>query len=300
MCYNAAKNWQIGWYDNRKILINPIDEPNKTVTLVGVADYLNNPSGHPVVVKVETGSTNDFFVGFNRAIGANAQNDEGDNVVTVVQVSGNDGEGYSQSFLKAKLAFEGDTTGTSYSIQNFGGTAYPLTISVQSIDLNSSPATAVVTFQYDSGTNSPSNTQSVPPTVMPTISSSSSPSSSISNRPSQSPVRTTPSPTAAPSRTASSNPSQSPVRTTPSPTVSPTAFDVCTLNDRAKQCKANNNCLWLGGGICIAKNSAPSGPTTPSPTPPSGGVCSSNSCSFCGGGGTCRAAGCVWNKGVCS
>ena len=148
MCYNAAKNWQIGWYNDRKLLLNPLVEQSKTVTLVGIADYLNNPDQHPVVVKVETGAANDFFVGFNRAIGVNSQNNGGDNTVTVVQVDGNNGEGYSQSYLKAKLGFNGDITGSSYTISGFGGTEFDLVISVSSIDLSTNPATATVQFEY--------------------------------------------------------------------------------------------------------------------------------------------------------
>ena len=83
MCYNAAKNWQIGWYNDRKITVDPTTLSKgweATYTMVGIADYLNNPSSHPVVIKVETGQGNDYFVGFNRAIGVNSQNDEGDDV----------------------------------------------------------------------------------------------------------------------------------------------------------------------------------------------------------------------------
>ena len=52
---NAAKNWQIGWYDDRKLLLNPLNEASdwsQSVTLVGIADYLNNPAGHNVVIKI--------------------------------------------------------------------------------------------------------------------------------------------------------------------------------------------------------------------------------------------------------
>ena len=193
MCYNAAKNWQIGWYNDRKLALNPLVEQSKTVTLVGIADYLNNPNQHPVVVKVETGAANDFFVGFNRAIGVNSQNDEGDDVVTVVQVNGNNGEGYSQSFLKAKLGFNGDITGSSYTIGNFGGSGETLTISAVSINLATNPATATVQFQLGSGTDSP--------TVSPTDS------------PTKAPVPATPSPTKSPNVSPTASPTKSPVAT---------------------------------------------------------------------------------------
>ena len=139
---------KLSWYDDKKLIIDPLVENEKQVTLVGIADYNNNPSGHNVVVKIETGSSNDYFVGFNRAVGVNAQNDEGSNVVTVIQVDGRDGEGYSQSYLKAKLGFVGDTTGSLYTIPNFAGTTSPLNIEVLEINVGVNPATATVNFHY--------------------------------------------------------------------------------------------------------------------------------------------------------
>jgi hypothetical protein len=51
MCFNAAKNWQIGWYNDRKQTLNPLSQGSdwsQTVTMVGVAEYnLNNPTGPP-------------------------------------------------------------------------------------------------------------------------------------------------------------------------------------------------------------------------------------------------------------
>lgn len=66
MCYNAAKNWQIGWYNDRKVQVDPTSQAkgwSASYTLVGIADYSNNPAQHPVVIKVETGAGNDYFVG---------------------------------------------------------------------------------------------------------------------------------------------------------------------------------------------------------------------------------------------
>lgn len=243
--------------------------------MVGIADYLNNPAQHPVVIKVETGLANDFFVGFNRATGVNADNDEGDNLVTVAQVDTNNGEGYSQSYLKAKLGFVGDFTGSSYTIVNFGGTLVDLKISVLSINTSVSPATAEVKFEYGSNTPAPTT-----------------PTASPSKSPTRSPVVST------------SSPTQSPVASTSSPTRSPVAYDACNQYSTAKPCK-NNQCVWLGGGICVSGGNPPS-PSPPSPSPPTGptgptaGICSINSCSLCPGGGVCRAAGCTWAKGTCS
>jgi hypothetical protein len=53
--------------------------------MVVIADFNNNPQDNQVVVKIETGTTTDQFIAFNRAIGVNSQNDEADDEVTIVE-----------------------------------------------------------------------------------------------------------------------------------------------------------------------------------------------------------------------
>jgi len=140
MCWNAAKTYQCGWYADRVALW---EESMGTTefTLVGIANYGNNPDQHPVVIKVETGTGTDQFIAFNRATGVNSQNDEADDEVTVVE-TGNNGEGYSQSFLKATLL-----QGESFQYDNWMGTGQILTITTIDIDQDTNPDvwTATVT-----------------------------------------------------------------------------------------------------------------------------------------------------------
>ena len=106
-CFNAAKDWQLPWYNanNGKRVLDPSSGSSSftptTLTLVGIAEYTarTDTFSQPVTVKLETGTDIDFFIGFNRAAGANSQNDEASDEVTVT-TSGNNGEGYSQSYLK--------------------------------------------------------------------------------------------------------------------------------------------------------------------------------------------------------
>ena len=145
----ATQNWQLAWYGGQgttsayKIKLDPTD-PNFSSwsgTLVGVADFSNNSDGHPIVVKLETNTNADYFIGFNRATGANSQNDEGDDQVTVIQVTGGNGLGYSQSFLRARL-----TQGGTYTIENFpnaGGAT--LSIRADAINIGTNPGLAQVT-----------------------------------------------------------------------------------------------------------------------------------------------------------
>ena len=140
-CFNPAKNFQLNWYDDAEITEDPRSQGyTNTLTLVGIDEYPDRGDS-PVTVRLETGGGADYFVGFNRAsaTGPNRMNDEGDNQVTIVQVNGNSGESYSQSFLKAKLS-----QGQSYAITNYAGTGKTVTITATSIDISTTPGTAVV------------------------------------------------------------------------------------------------------------------------------------------------------------
>merc|ERR1740136_80377 len=108
-----------------------------------------------VVIKLETGTSTDYFVGFNRATGINGQNDEADDEVTIIE-TGNNGEAYSQSLLKATLR-----QGESYTVQN-----QEVLVTVESIDISTDPGTARISFKKGSGpVTSPTN----PPVTKPPV-----------------------------------------------------------------------------------------------------------------------------------
>eukprot|EP00957_Ditylum_brightwellii_P206416 15348337-Ditylum_brightwellii.AAC.1 len=146
MCYNAAKNWQLDWYGGKgtqsqhKQLIDPFQTLTSTVELVGIGEYDKITANRYVVIKLETGTSTDIFIGFNRAAGPNAQNDEADDEVTITE-SGNNGEGYSQSYLKAHLV-----AGETYTYESFANSGRILTITANSIDLTTEPGIATVTI----------------------------------------------------------------------------------------------------------------------------------------------------------
>jgi len=267
MCYNAAKNWQIGWYDAAKLLINPSAEPSTTVNLVGIAEYNNRPNNEPVTVKIETGLTDKFYVGFNRATGANAQNDEADNEVTIVKANA---AGTSQSYLQAHLI-----QGESHTIVNFAGTGNNLIITANTIVTSTSPGRANVSIVYQSGptaaptfapTSSPTASPTASPTVPPTFAPTSSPTASPTASPTKSP---TPAPT-----------EPTPAPTTAAPTKSPTPVPTQNCTQLGKtQCQALSYCLWSGRfKTCSFNTSSPvSSPVAEPPVsspvaePPTGG-----------------------------
>lgn len=86
-------------------------------------------------------------------LGVNSQNDEGDNQVTVIATTGSNGEGYAQSYLKARMTADnawtvdcqGGCPGGSHTITAFGG-GDDLLITVDNIDFASNPVVATVTI----------------------------------------------------------------------------------------------------------------------------------------------------------
>merc|ERR1712176_1515278 len=144
MCFNPAKNWYLGWYGSDYVTFDPSTEGCWTGTIIGIGEWDSGNYGLPVDIKIETGTSDDYFIGFNRATGPNAQNDEADDEVTIVQ-TGNNGESYSQSSLKSHL-----TEGESYIFSNWKGSGEDLSVVVNAIDITSTPGTAQVTIQLGS------------------------------------------------------------------------------------------------------------------------------------------------------
>ena len=162
MCFNNAKNWQLGWYLDKRTSVAPLTTSSAwTGDLVGVAQYSDIVLDNQFVILQVVGDVNkDYYVGFNRAIGINSGTREAQNQVTIQSRA--TGIGFAQSTLVAKLS-----GGQSYSIPNFGNSINDVTIEVVSIDLSSSPQTAKVNIYKNGETIAPVNPPTNPP-VIPT------------------------------------------------------------------------------------------------------------------------------------
>lgn len=94
MCFNGAKSWYLGWYQNRHVSINPNNPWHGK--LVGIQDYLDDQTSrgaHFLVAKI-----GNLFVMYNRMEGVNSQvAGDGDKVTIVEQ----DGSGSQSWLLKA-------------------------------------------------------------------------------------------------------------------------------------------------------------------------------------------------------
>ena len=93
--------------------------------MVGIANYDQATSETPVLIKLETGLAEDYFINFNRATGINEQNVEADDEVTIVKANA---DTKSQSYLQATLL-----EGESHTIGSLG-TASGIVVKLLSID----------------------------------------------------------------------------------------------------------------------------------------------------------------------
>jgi hypothetical protein len=305
MCWNGAKSWQIGWYNDKKIMINPKLAGFSTWSgrLIGIANY-DSTGTEPVVVKIETGTGADQFIAFNRATGVNSQNDEADNEVTIVEVTGNNGEGYAQSFLKAHLV-----QGETYTYVNWAGTGRNLIVKANVINIGVNPGYADVQVCLDSCAPVTSAPTKSPVTSAPTKSPTAAPTKSpVTPAPTKSPVTSTPtkSPTAAPTKspvtpapTASptASPTKSPV--TPAPTKSPVT-PAPTKSPTAAPTKSPVTPAPTKSPVTSAPTKSPTAAPTKSPV----ATCGPSNCGLCINKWSCQSNGssCSWsNKNkVCS
>ena len=136
MCFNAAKSWQLGWYSNRTVTVNPLSA-GWSGKLVGLVDY-QSTTGNPVLLKINTSTDTDYYMMFNRKAGLNAGTMEGADQIVIETQSG-EGTAYGQSTLVAKLS-----AGGTYSISNFNSSGRTVTIKVNAISLTTTPAYASV------------------------------------------------------------------------------------------------------------------------------------------------------------
>jgi len=154
MCFNPAKNWQLGWYDDKQLEIfldtDLSSEPTSYI-LNGVVDYGDITDGAYVVLKI-----GDFYLGFNKATGFNEGTQEASNQVTVQEKLGSPTSS-TFSKLHAKLSV-GGTADVEISASILLRVRY---------SQNTNNKDAVVELSYD--TPAPTESPSESPTEAPTV-----------------------------------------------------------------------------------------------------------------------------------
>ena len=222
MCFNGHKNWILGWYDDRSIVVDPKSDGAWTGKLAAFVDYeFATSQSENVLIKV-----GDLHLQYNRKKGFNSGTLEKADKITVT-------EGKRENQASESLAGLGDA-GT-YRYTGFDGTN-DLIIQVCGIYTNEIPNYVRLSIFIEgpqshgcdevlssSPTTTPSQSPSIFPTSKPSLRPSLFPSVGPSNEPS---VTASADPSAVPtshsldpSRTPSSEPSVGPTSSTGTPTV---------------------------------------------------------------------------------
>jgi len=140
MCFNAAKNFQLGWYENAKQSFYPLEYKNSVQNFVlnGVDDYQKEgtTNGELITLRlVEFGDEynfdvnaygNDYYIGYNRQTGINSGTVEAPNQVVIFRKDSGGPDEYGESNRIADL-----NPGEQHTIRNFKGTIFDVTIFVK-------------------------------------------------------------------------------------------------------------------------------------------------------------------------
>ena len=210
-CFNAQKNWLLGWFDDRKLQLTASDLPWGG-NLTSFVDYDLAGPGQNVVLAV-TRSDLRLFMQINSAKKFNYQTVD-QNQVIIVQ----DG-GYSvnQSWLQANLSLSYPV----YTAPSFNGT-FSLVVTLCDLQLGS-PDFAFISLHLDDGVQTNTCTKAIlssSPTKKPTKSPTQPPTLHPTNKPPSKPtLKPTGSPTDVPIKQPKKKPTRAP---TTKPTASPT------------------------------------------------------------------------------
>jgi len=113
-CFNGFKNWQLGWYRDREMIIKSLsDQENFLINLATFVDYDKTSVNEPVLVNI----FDKFFLQYNMAKGMNIDTEERENQVTITTPI----EGASESLA-------GLSKGDKFTVEHFRGTGRTLII----------------------------------------------------------------------------------------------------------------------------------------------------------------------------
>eukprot|EP00536_Pseudo-nitzschia_multiseries_P008026 jgi/Psemu1/287523/fgenesh1_pg.196_\ len=118
MCYNPAKSYQLGWYDDKVLTINPLSLIYRQFTMNGISDYTLYPDTKDTLVVLrltQTYTATDYYIGYNRKSGVNSGTAEDADMITISRKDDVPGA-YASSLKLAKLDI-----GESYVIEKFNG-----------------------------------------------------------------------------------------------------------------------------------------------------------------------------------
>jgi len=215
MCYNAAKNYQLGWYEGKEGEIDPYTDlctgPTRFM-LNGVVDYQNGSPGAYVTLKVG----GFWYLGFNKASGFNVGTQEAKNQVTIHKK-----EGSVTSASKSKI--EADlSVAQSYALE----ISSDLDLLVVYVELeNGKDAVVELSVSGSAAMACPSEAPTDAPTDEPTDNPTDKPTDELTDAPVEPPSNAPVEPTNAPV-----DPTNAPVEPTNAPVEPPTNAPVEPTN----------------------------------------------------------------------
>jgi hypothetical protein len=161
MCYNQQNNYQLGWYQDKTERINPVDGSGPfDLILNGVSDYDRINDAVVVLHLDQIDQDEDYFVGFNRATGINADTREEKNKVTIVRNEKKESNDYGKSTRIASL-----DAGHEYVFENFNGVS---DVTIKVIQIENGDVTIRVGLSTDLDAVAPSPDPSTAPSATPT------------------------------------------------------------------------------------------------------------------------------------
>lgn len=95
MCFNAFHSWKLGWYNDKLITLNAVEENTFQGFIAGFVDYKTAPV---VLLQIVTIQPQKYFINYNKKTGFNIGTTEGGNQLLLVMDDGGVG-----SLLLAKL-----------------------------------------------------------------------------------------------------------------------------------------------------------------------------------------------------
>jgi len=108
MCFNAAKNFQLGWYNNGEETITPLQANTEKNffdgRLIGIAEYdlIDTASTDKAIAQI-TGYGNDYYASFNSRKGINSGTQEGegisDTIIRVDEISTSSTPSYANVYI---------------------------------------------------------------------------------------------------------------------------------------------------------------------------------------------------------
>jgi Gametolysin peptidase M11 len=130
-CFNGFDNWKLGWYKNRALRLNPIEDGPLIIHLAAFVDYKLASTDELVLVNL----SDVLVLQYNRAKGFNGDTEEKRDMVTITERAGTGTTGLA-----------GLAVGDAFEIADYEGSGMTLVVAVCSKDDSTATSPDVMTM----------------------------------------------------------------------------------------------------------------------------------------------------------